>query len=263
VTRNTHLPTSVHSSRRGRSKKNRRRDSLDGGTSLHWQGVEKTRGGALAVEARAPDGVDRSISRCRFTGFALALKWHPKWPSSLHGTPFQRVVCSIMAQPDFVARSLQGAGWRSTINIRRTLVFPKSRRSFRTGPDFCARQCDLMPARTKFARNTYHPPSSPTTPPPPTTFPQPIDPPPTQTKTHQKPTSHIELKQNTSTYTTHRKSQPKNTNPNKQHKKLKKPPPFCHFLSFPLSFFPPLPSSFFFPPSYFFLPPPPPNDLEA
>jgi len=46
--------------------------------SLHWQGVQ-TLGPALAVEARAPDGVIEAFRVADAPNFALGLQWHPEW----------------------------------------------------------------------------------------------------------------------------------------------------------------------------------------
>jgi putative glutamine amidotransferase len=46
--------------------------------SLHWQGVQKL-GPALAVEARAPDGVIEAFRVTEAPSFALGLQWHPEW----------------------------------------------------------------------------------------------------------------------------------------------------------------------------------------
>ena len=46
--------------------------------SLHWQGIDAL-GAALAVEARAPDGVVEAFRAAGAASFALALQWHPEW----------------------------------------------------------------------------------------------------------------------------------------------------------------------------------------
>jgi putative glutamine amidotransferase len=46
--------------------------------SLHNQGIERL-GSALAVEARAPDGVIEAFRVRDARRFALAVQWHPEW----------------------------------------------------------------------------------------------------------------------------------------------------------------------------------------
>jgi putative glutamine amidotransferase len=46
--------------------------------SLHSQGIERL-GEALAVEARAPDGVIEAFRVRAAPSFALAVQWHPEW----------------------------------------------------------------------------------------------------------------------------------------------------------------------------------------
>ncbi len=46
--------------------------------SLHSQGIERL-GKALAVEARAPDGVIEAFRVREARSFALAVQWHPEW----------------------------------------------------------------------------------------------------------------------------------------------------------------------------------------
>lgn len=46
--------------------------------SLHWQGIERL-GPALAVEARAPDGLIEAFRVVDAPRLALAVQWHPEW----------------------------------------------------------------------------------------------------------------------------------------------------------------------------------------
>jgi putative glutamine amidotransferase len=46
--------------------------------SLHSQGIERL-GSALAVEARAPDGLIEAFRVTQARSFALAVQWHPEW----------------------------------------------------------------------------------------------------------------------------------------------------------------------------------------
>lgn len=48
--------------------------------SLHAQGIDRL-GEGLAVEAVAPDGIIESVSVAHAKAFALAVQWHPEWPS--------------------------------------------------------------------------------------------------------------------------------------------------------------------------------------
>src|ERR1700724_882483 len=57
--------------------------------SLHSQGFARL-GGALAVEARAPDGVIESFRVRSAASFALAVQWHPEWQGM--SNPFSRAL---------------------------------------------------------------------------------------------------------------------------------------------------------------------------
>jgi putative glutamine amidotransferase len=57
--------------------------------SLHNQGIERL-GGALAVEARAPDGVVEAFRVRAARRFALAVQWHPEW--KVMNNPFSRAL---------------------------------------------------------------------------------------------------------------------------------------------------------------------------
>jgi putative glutamine amidotransferase len=57
--------------------------------SLHSQGV-KTLGAALAVEARAPDGVIEAFRVANAAAFAVAVQWHPEW--KVMSNPFSRAL---------------------------------------------------------------------------------------------------------------------------------------------------------------------------
>ena len=46
--------------------------------SLHSQGIARL-GGALSVEARAPDGLIEAFRVTEARNFALAVQWHPEW----------------------------------------------------------------------------------------------------------------------------------------------------------------------------------------
>ena len=46
--------------------------------SLHSQGIARL-GGALSVEARAPDGLIEAFRVTQARSFALAVQWHPEW----------------------------------------------------------------------------------------------------------------------------------------------------------------------------------------
>ncbi len=46
--------------------------------SLHWQGVQRL-GPALAVEARAPDGLIEAFRVADTDAFAVGVQWHPEW----------------------------------------------------------------------------------------------------------------------------------------------------------------------------------------
>jgi putative glutamine amidotransferase len=49
--------------------------------SLHWQGVQQL-APALAVEARAPDGLIEAFRVADARSFALGVQWHPEWQFS-------------------------------------------------------------------------------------------------------------------------------------------------------------------------------------
>jgi putative glutamine amidotransferase len=51
--------------------------------SLHVQGVEAV-GPALAVEARADDGLVEAVSATNSSTFALGVQWHPEWYIDSH-----------------------------------------------------------------------------------------------------------------------------------------------------------------------------------
>jgi putative glutamine amidotransferase len=57
--------------------------------SLHSQGVQ-TLGGALEIEARAPDGVIEAFRVRNAPSFALAVQWHPEW--KFNDDPFSRAL---------------------------------------------------------------------------------------------------------------------------------------------------------------------------
>lgn len=57
--------------------------------SLHNQGINRL-GGALDVEARAPDGVIEAFRVHGAQRFALAVQWHPEW--QVMQNPFSRAV---------------------------------------------------------------------------------------------------------------------------------------------------------------------------
>jgi putative glutamine amidotransferase len=57
--------------------------------SLHNQGIDRL-GAALAVEARAPDGVVEAFRVRAATSFALAVQWHPEW--QVMSNPFSRAL---------------------------------------------------------------------------------------------------------------------------------------------------------------------------
>jgi putative glutamine amidotransferase len=57
--------------------------------SLHNQGIERL-GDALAVEARAPDGLIEAFRVCAAQRFALAVQWHPEW--RVMANPFSRAL---------------------------------------------------------------------------------------------------------------------------------------------------------------------------
>jgi len=57
--------------------------------SLHSQGIERL-GPALAVEARAPDGVIEAFRVRAAASFALAVQWHPEW--QVMTNPFSRAL---------------------------------------------------------------------------------------------------------------------------------------------------------------------------
>ena len=57
--------------------------------SLHSQGVDRL-GPALAVEARAPDGVIEAFRVTGAAAFAVAVQWHPEW--QVMSNPFSRAL---------------------------------------------------------------------------------------------------------------------------------------------------------------------------
>jgi len=57
--------------------------------SLHNQGIDRL-GAALAVEARAPDGVVEAFRVRAAASFALAVQWHPEW--QVMSNPFSRAL---------------------------------------------------------------------------------------------------------------------------------------------------------------------------
>jgi putative glutamine amidotransferase len=63
--------------------------------SLHSQGIERL-GEALAVEARAPDGVIEAFRVRAARSFALAVQWHPEW--KVMSNPFSRALFAAFGQ---------------------------------------------------------------------------------------------------------------------------------------------------------------------
>ena len=63
--------------------------------SLHSQGIERL-GEALAVEARAPDGVIEAFRVRAARQFALAVQWHPEW--KVMSNPFSRALFAAFGQ---------------------------------------------------------------------------------------------------------------------------------------------------------------------
>ncbi|HLY51653.1 MAG TPA: gamma-glutamyl-gamma-aminobutyrate hydrolase family protein [Steroidobacteraceae bacterium] len=63
--------------------------------SLHSQGIERL-GAALAVEARAPDGVIEAFRVTAAPSFALAVQWHPEW--RVMTNPFSRALFAAFGQ---------------------------------------------------------------------------------------------------------------------------------------------------------------------
>jgi len=63
--------------------------------SLHNQGIDRL-GEALAVEARAPDGVIEAFRVRAARSFALAVQWHPEW--QVMATPFSRALFAAFGQ---------------------------------------------------------------------------------------------------------------------------------------------------------------------
>jgi putative glutamine amidotransferase len=63
--------------------------------SLHSQGIERL-GEALAVEARAPDGVIEAFRVRAARRFALAVQWHPEW--KVMSNPFSRALFAAFGQ---------------------------------------------------------------------------------------------------------------------------------------------------------------------
>ena len=63
--------------------------------SLHNQGIDQL-GAALAVEARAPDGVIEAFRVRDARRFALAVQWHPEW--KVMANPFSRALFAAFGQ---------------------------------------------------------------------------------------------------------------------------------------------------------------------
>ncbi|MBS0578863.1 MAG: gamma-glutamyl-gamma-aminobutyrate hydrolase family protein [Proteobacteria bacterium] len=63
--------------------------------SLHNQGIDRL-GAALAVEARAPDGVIEAFRVREARGFAVAVQWHPEW--KVMDSPFSRALFAAFGQ---------------------------------------------------------------------------------------------------------------------------------------------------------------------
>ncbi len=63
--------------------------------SLHSQGIDRL-GGALAVEARAPDGLIEAFRVRAARSFALAVQWHPEW--QVMANPFSRSLFAAFGQ---------------------------------------------------------------------------------------------------------------------------------------------------------------------
>jgi putative glutamine amidotransferase len=63
--------------------------------SLHSQGIERL-GEALAVEARAPDGVIEAFRVREAECFALAVQWHPEW--KVMSNPFSHALFAAFGQ---------------------------------------------------------------------------------------------------------------------------------------------------------------------
>jgi putative glutamine amidotransferase len=63
--------------------------------SLHNQGIDRL-GGALAVEARAPDGVVEAFRVREAGSFAVAVQWHPEW--KVMNNPFSRALFAAFGQ---------------------------------------------------------------------------------------------------------------------------------------------------------------------
>lgn len=63
--------------------------------SLHNQGIDQL-GGALAVEARAPDGVVEAFRVRAARRFAVAVQWHPEW--KVMSNPFSRALFAAFGQ---------------------------------------------------------------------------------------------------------------------------------------------------------------------
>jgi putative glutamine amidotransferase len=63
--------------------------------SLHSQGIDRL-GEALAIEARAPDGVIEAFRVREARSFALAVQWHPEW--QVMANPFSRALFAAFGQ---------------------------------------------------------------------------------------------------------------------------------------------------------------------
>jgi putative glutamine amidotransferase len=63
--------------------------------SLHSQGI-KSLGGALAVEARAADGVIEAFRVADSAAFAVAVQWHPEW--QVMTNPFSRALFAAFGE---------------------------------------------------------------------------------------------------------------------------------------------------------------------
>jgi putative glutamine amidotransferase len=63
--------------------------------SIHSQGVNRL-GDALAVEARAPDGLIEAFRVLNAPGFSLAVQWHPEW--QVMKNPFSRALFAAFGE---------------------------------------------------------------------------------------------------------------------------------------------------------------------